>query len=279
MTKGISIILKIGSIFLLALILVMSCCTVVDNSEVGIRFKKFSLTEQGKLVASPVTGFVFYNPVTTSVYTYPVFIQRVDYQPFSVTTKDAAVFTMDPVLAYQINRDRATDIFAKYRRPLKDIEAGYMRTCVYDAYRITANNYTSDELMASRAKFEAEVRLMLDTTLGSEGFVVSEFTSQITPPASLSQAIEAKNQAIQESLKAENLVKQAEANAKIAIAKAEGEAQALKIQADGEAYYNRTVAASLNELLVRQDAIEKWDGKLPEYTGGGALPFINIASK
>lgn len=279
MTKGISIILKIGSIFLLALILVMSCCTVVDNSEVGIKFKKFSLTEQGKLVASPVTGFVFYNPVTTSVYTYPVFIQRVDYQPFSVTTKDAAVFTMDPVLAYQINRDRATDIFAKYRRPLKDIEAGYMRTCVYDAYRITANNYTSDELMASRAKFEAEVRLMLDTTLGSEGFVVSEFTSQITPPASLSQAIEAKNQAIQESLKAENLVKQAEANAKIAIAKAEGEAQALKIQADGEAYYNRTVAASLNELLVRQDAIEKWDGKLPEYTGGGALPFINIASK
>lgn len=279
MTKGISIILKIGSIFLLALILVMSCCTVVDNSEVGIKFKKFSLTEQGKLVASPVTGFVFYNPVTTSVYTYPVFIQRVDYQPFSVTTKDAAVFTMDPVLAYQINRDRATDIFAKYRRPLKDIEAGYMRTCVYDAYRITANNYTSDELMASRAKFEAEVRLMLDTTLGSEGFVVSEFTSQITPPASLSQAIEAKNQAIQESLKAENLVKQAEANAKIAIAKAEGEAQALKIQADGEAYYNRTVAASLNELLVRQDAIEKWDGKLPEYTGGGALPFINIGSK
>ena len=279
MTKGISIILKIGSIFLLALILVMSCCTVVDNSEVGIKFKKFSLTEQGKLVASPVTGFVFYNPVTTSVYTYPVFIQRVDYQPFSVTTKDAAVFTMDPVLAYQINRDRATDIFAKYRRPLKDIEAGYMRTCVYDAYRITANNYTSDELMASRAKFEAEVRLMLDTTLGSEGFVVSEFTSQITPPASLSQAIEAKNQAIQESLKAENLVKQAEANAKIAIAKAEGEAQALKIQADGEAYYNRTVAASLNELLVRQDAIEKWDGKLPEYTGGGALPFINISSK
>ena len=279
MTKGISIILKIGSGLLLALILIMSCCTVVDNSEVGIKFKKFSLTEQGKLVASPVTGFVFYNPVTTSVYTYPVFIQRVDYQPFSVTTKDAAVFTMDPVLAYQINRDRATDIFAKYRRPLKDIEAGYMRTCVYDAYRITANNYTSDELMASRAKFEAEVRLMLDTTLGSEGFVVSEFTSQITPPASLSQAIEAKNQAIQESLKAENLVKQAEANAKIAIAKAEGEAQALKIQADGEAYYNRTVAASLNELLVRQDAIEKWDGKLPEYTGGGALPFINIGSK
>ena len=254
----------------------LTCCTVVDNSEVGIKFKKFSVTEQGKLVTTPVSGFTFYNPITTSVYTYPVFIQRVDYAPFNVTTKDAAAFTMDPVLAYQLDRSKASEVFAKYRKPLHDIEAGYMRTCIYDAYRITANNYTSDELMASRAKFEAEVRAMLDHSLGEEGFTVQEFTSQITPPQSLSAAIEAKNQAIQEALKAENLVKQAEANAKIAIAQAEGEANALKIKADGEAYYNRTVAASLNELLVRQDAIEKWDGKLPEYNGGGAIPFINI---
>lgn len=265
---------------LFAFIIVMcTCvvrCTVVDNSEVGIKFKRFSLTEQGTLKATSVTGFVFYNPITTAVFKYPVFIQRVDYAPFTVTTKDAAVFSMDPVLAYQLNRDRATDVFTKYRRSLNDIESGYMRTCIYDAYRITANNYTSDELMASRAKFEAEVRVMLDNSLGNEGFVVTEFTSQITPPESLSAAIEAKNQAIQESLKAENLIKQAEANAKIEIAKAEGTAKALKIQADGEAYYNRTVAASLNELLVRQDAIDKWDGKLPTYNGQGALPFIKV---
>ncbi|MBR1809241.1 MAG: prohibitin family protein [Paludibacteraceae bacterium] len=257
-------------------ILMSTCCTVVDTSEVGIKFKKFSLTEQGKLDAVPVTGWIFYNPITTSVYSYPVYVQRVDYKPFTVTTKDAAVFSMDPVLAFSLNRDKAVDVFAKYRKPLEDIEAGYMRTVIYDAYRITANKYTSDELMASRAQFEAEVRQMLEKSLNDEGFMVEEFTSQITPPSSLSQAIEAKNQAIQEALKAENLVKQAEANAKIAIAKAEGEAKALRIQADGEAYYNRTVAASLNELLVRQDAIEKWDGKLPEYVGGQNIPMINL---
>lgn len=271
-----SVILKICIAGLVVLMFSLTCCTVVDNSEVGIKFKKFSLTEQGKLVATPVTGFTFYNPITTAVYTYPVYIQRVDYSPFSVTTRDAATFSMDPLLAYQLDRAKATDVFAKYRRPLRDIESGYMRTCIYDAYRITANNYTSDELMASRARFEAEVREMLDRSLGSEGFIISEFTSQITPPQSLSAAIEAKNQAIQEALKAENLIKQAEANAKIAIAQAEGEAKALKIKADGEAYYNRTVAASLNELLVRQDAVEKWDGKLPTYNGAGAIPFLNI---
>lgn len=263
-------------ILLISVIALSSCaCTVVDNSEIGIKFKKFSVTEQGKLEAEPVTGYIFYNPLVTSVFKYPVFIQRVDYEPFTVNTKDAAKFSMDPVLAYQLDRSKATDIFTKYRKPLRDIEAGYMRTCIYDAYRITANKYTADELMGSRAKFEQEVRDMLDSSLGTEGFVISEFTSQIEPPTSLAQMIDAKNQAVQASLKAENLVKEAEANAKIAIAKARGEAEAMKIQADGEAYYNRTVAASLNNLLVQQYAIEKWDGKLPNVNGGNT-PFIHL---
>lgn len=269
-------LISVGAILLVLCLLCATCCTVVDSSEVGIKFKKFDLTEQGTLKATPVSGWTFYNPITTSVYTYPVYIQRVDYTPFTVTTRDAAIFEMDPVLAYQLNRDKAAEVFATYRRPLKDIEQGYMRTCVYDAYRIVANGYTSDELMGSRAKFEAEVRSMLETSMNAEGFLVKEFTSQITPPESLRKMIDAKNAAIQSALRAENEVKEAEANAKIAIAKAEGEARALKIKADGEAYYNRTVAASLNELLVKQDAIEKWDGKLPTYNGGGAVPFLNI---
>ena len=254
-----------------------SCaCTIIDNSEVGLKFNKFSLTDQGKLEATPASGYVFYNPFTQRVFSYPTFIQRVDYPPFTVTTKDAAVFSMDPVLAYQLKRDRAVDVFTTYRRPLVDIEQGYMRTCIYDAYRICANNYTSDELMSSRAKFETEVRAMLDSSLGKEGFEVKEFTSQIDPPQSLREMIDAKNAAVQASLKAENLVKEAEANAQIAIAKARGEAEANKITADGEAYYNRTVAASLNALLVQQYAIEKWDGKLPIYNGGGTVPFVNL---
>ena len=43
-----------------------------------------------------------------------------------------------------------------------------------------------------------------------------------------------------------------------------------------KSYYNRVVSASLNKLIVEQYAIEKWDGKLPTYNGGGALPFVDI---
>ena len=262
-----------------AFVLFLATCTkIVDNSEIGIKFKKFSLTDQGELVANQVSGLTFFNPITTRVFTYPVFIQRVNYDPFTVTTKDAATFTMDPMMAYQLDRSKAAYVFNKYRQSLREIEMGYIRTCIYDAYRISANNYTSDELMANRAKFEQEVRSMLERSLNEEGFKVQEFTSQITPPQSLSAAIEAKNQAIQEALKAENLVKQAEANAQIAIAKAKGEAEATRVKADAEAYYNRTISASLSPFIIQEDWIEKWNGQLPQVTSGQGGMMINLPS-
>ncbi len=278
MKKGPKVFLIVAAVFACLMFLTATCTKMVDNSEIGIKFKKFALTNQGELIANEVTGLIIYNPITTKVFTYPVYIQRVDYQPFTVTTKDAAVFTMDPMLAYQLERSKATYVFSKYRRSLKEIEEGYMRTCIYDAYRITANDYTSDELMANRAKFEQEVKTMLEASLGKEGFEVHEFTSQITPPQSLSAAIEAKNQAIQESLKASNLVKQAEANAQIEIAKAKGEAEAMRIKADAEAYYNRTISASLSALIVQEDWIEKWDGKLPEVTSSSNGLMMTLPS-
>ena len=117
----------IGLIVAAFIVLIFSCTKMVDNSEIGIKFKKFSLTDQGQLIATEVTGLIFYNPITTRVFTYPVYIQRVDYQPFTVTTKDAAEFTMDPMLAYQLERDKASYVFNKYRRDLREIENGCAR--------------------------------------------------------------------------------------------------------------------------------------------------------
>ncbi len=252
-------------------------CTTIDSGSVGIRFLKWSSNEEthGGVIET-CKGWVWYNPITQSIFEYPTYVQRKNYEAFAVNAKDASTFTMDPTIAYRLDPDKAIDVFVKYRRSLPESENGYIRTCIYEAYRTCANQYTSDYLMANRGEFEAEVRKRLEQSLSGEGFIVEEFTSQITPPESLAAAINAKNEAVQNALKAENKVKEAEAEAKIEIAKAEGEAKALKIKGDGEAYYNRVVALSLNQLLVDQYAIEKWDGKLPEYYGGEKMPFIKM---
>lgn len=262
----------VAAVLLVLMIVFMACCTVVDAGEVGVKFHKWSMSEKDYGgVEGTCKGWVFYNPITTSVFSYPTFTQRKQYETIKVNAKDASLFDMDPTIAYRINPDKACDIFTKYRVGVKELEDGYIRTCIYEAYRTCANQYSSDSLMSNRANFERDVRTRLEKSLMSEGFIVEEFTSKITPPASLLSMIDAKNTAIQSALKAENEVKEAEANAKIAVAKAEGNARAMKIKADAEAYYNKTIAASLSPMIIQEDMIEKWDGKMPQIVGGQGM--------
>lgn len=259
---------------LLAAMFMLCSCTTVDSGEIGIKFKKISSEEASYGgVEGTCRGWVWYNPFTESVFTYPTMVQRKNYEPFTVNAKDASIFTMDPQLAYRINPDKAADIFVKYRKPVEELENGYIRTCIYEAYRTCANKYTSDSLMSNRGQFEADVRSRLEKSLAQEGFIVEEFTSAITPPKSLTEMIDAKNRAVQSALKAENEIKEADANAKIAIAKAKGNAEAMRIKADAEAYYNRTIAASLSPMIVQEDWIEKWDGQLPTVMGNQGMMF------
>ena len=267
---------KLFSILLATFLVGMTftSCTVIDSGEVGILFHRWSSdSDDYGGVEGTCKGWVFYNPFTQSVFTYPTFVQRKQYESFNVNAKDASIFEMDPTIAYYINPAKACDIFTNYRVGIKELEDGYIKTCIYEAYRICANKYTSDSLMSNRANFEKDVRTRLETTLMEEGFIVKEFTSKITPPQSLTEMINSKNVAIQSALKAENQVKEAEANAKIAIAKAEGAAKAMKIKADAEAYYNATIAASLSNLIVQEDWIEKWDGKLPTVMSSNSSMF------
>lgn len=181
---------------LFSAMLMFASCTTVDSGEIGIKFKKFSgSSESYGGVEGTVKGFVFFNPFTERVFTYPTIVQRKSYEAFTINAKDASIFTMDPQIAYRIDPDKACDIFVKYRKPIEDLESGYIRTCIYEAYRTCGNAYTSDSLMSNRAKFEADVRARLEKSLKEEGFIVEEFTSAITPPKSLSEMIDAKNKA------------------------------------------------------------------------------------
>lgn len=264
------------SLLLLCCISITSC-TVVDSGEVGIQFHKWSSsTSDYGGVEGTVKGIVVYNPFTSSIFTYPTYIQRKNYEPFSVNAKDASVFTMDPTIAYRIDPSKACDIFVKYRKSIEELESGYIRTCIYEAYRTCANQYTSDSLMSNRANFENDVRVRLNKSLKDEGFIVEEFTSQITPPSSLAEMIDSKNRAVQASLKAANEVKEAEAKAQIAIAEAKGAAEAMRIKADGEAYYNHTISASLSDKIVAEDFIEKWNGELPKIMGSNSTSLLDV---
>lgn len=261
----------------IATIAIFTSCTTIDTNEIGIKYYKWSADENLKGgVVGTVKGFCFFNPFTQRISKYPTNVQRLEYDPFIINAKGGSEFTMTPNLAYNINPEKGIDIFVKYRKPVDDLESGFIKTCIFEAYRIVANRYTPDELMSNLEQFYADVRAHLDQSMGSEGFIVNEFTTALTPPESLRQSIIAKEQAVQKSLQIQNEIEQTKATAEKLIAEAKGKAEALKIEADGEAYYNRTVANSITPILIQQDAIERWDGKTPIVSGDSGS-FIDIS--
>lgn len=261
MTKR--ILIGLGA-FLLA-VLAISSCERIDAGHVGVKVNMFG-SGKGVNDITECTGIVFYNPFSTKVYEFPTFIQHKEYveeESFVVNSKDGSEFTVSPLMNYSVKAEMVPAIFAKYRRPLDEIEEGFLKTAVYDAFRLATNKYTADDLISNRQKFEIEVRSILDGQLLNEGFVVNQFTSNLVYPETFKQSIEAKNNAVQASLMAENKVKTAEAEAKIKIAKAKGDAEALLANARAEAESNRLRQQTLTPMLLQQQWIEKWKGQVP----------------
>ncbi len=258
--------------FFLLVFLFMSC-ERIDAGHVGVKVNQYG-DNKGVSDVTEVTGMVFYNPITHSIYEFPTFIQHKEYtgdNSFVVNSKDGSEFHVSPIINYSVQREKVPSIFAKYRRSLEQIEEGFLKTAVFDAFRLATNKYTADELIGNRQNYENEVRRILETQLLNEGFIVNQFTSNLVYPETFKQAIEAKNNAVQAALRAENEVKTAEAQAKIKVATAEGNAQALLTSAKAEAEANRLKQATLTPLLIQLEYVNKWDGKLPVY---GEVPQL-----
>lgn len=258
---------------LILIAVLMNSCERIDAGHVGVKVNQYG-DNKGVDDVVAVTGMVFYNPITTKVYEFPTFIQHKEYKgdnSFVVNSKDGSEFSVSPIMNYSVQREKVPAIFSKYRRPLEDIEEGFLKTAVYDAFRLATNKYTADELIGNRQGYEVEVRRLLDGQLLKEGFVINQFTSNLVYPETFKKSIEAKNNAVQAALRAENEVKTAEAQAKIKVATAEGNAQAMLTQARAEAEANKLKQSTLTSLLLQQQWIEKWDGKLPVY---GTAPML-----
>ncbi len=257
----------------LLLIILFKSCERIDAGHVGVKVNLYG-DNKGVSDVTEVTGMVFFNPITHNIYEFPTFIQHKEYtgdNSFVVNSKDGSEFHVSPIINYSVKREKVPAIFAKYRRSLDQIEEGFLKTSVFDAFRLATNKYTADELIGNRQAYEIEVRRILETQLLNEGFIVNQFTSNLVYPETFKAAIEAKNNAVQAALRAENEVKTAEAQAKIKVATAEGNAQALLTSAKAEAEANRLKQATLTPLLIQLEYVNKWDGKLPVY---GEVPQL-----
>jgi hypothetical protein len=246
-----------------ALISFVSCNERIDAGYEGILVKLYG-SDKGVQDVSLVTGRVWYNPLTESVYEFPTYVQTINYEAFTVNAKDGSVFTVDPTLSFKVKDGNSPMIFKKYRKDIKEITETTLLNYIKDAFRIEFNKYSTDSIISNREKFEFAIQDNMSKLLSKEGFNLEQMTSGIQYPEAITQAINAKNAAVQEAMRVENELKIAQAQARKLIVLAESEAKA-----------NELRKMSLNNLLIQQQFIEKWDGKTAIYGNAPAF-FKNV---
>ena len=263
---------KLGGIGLLVILIIIGMAVSfkierIDSGQTGV-IVNLAGSDRGVDDATVETGWVVYNRFMKQLFEYPSFAQIVDYEPFDIQDKKGTIFKTDPTIEYFIEREHAKVVFLHYRKTTKDLEQSVILNEVKNAYKDIAGLYETDSLINNRPAFEKEVEALLRTRLSERGFTFTNIQSSVKPNDVLQAAIDDKNTAVQNALKVENEKKAAIAEAEKVVAEAKGKADA-----------NRILQESISPELIQLKAVEKWDGKLPMSTGGGAVPFIQLDKK
>ncbi len=272
--------LVLGAVF------VTTCCTRINPGHVGIQVNLYG-QDRGVSSYPQVTGFVFYNPITTTIKEYPTFVQTAVWthdphegspanEEISFNSKEGLVIYGDISLSYQLESDKVPAFYVKFRSDdLNHFTHGFLRNIARDSFNEVASTYTVDELYGvKKEEFLHAVRDRINKEISTFGVRIEQFGFIGAPrlPDAVVAALNGKIKATQDAIRAENELRQAEAEAQKRIAAAEGEAKSNEI-------LTRSLSPSLLEwrrLELQQLSISKWNGVLPQYTGGGAVPFLQL---
>jgi regulator of protease activity HflC (stomatin/prohibitin superfamily) len=143
---------------------------------------------------------------------------------------------------------------------------------VQEATKATTAKYTAEELISKRPEVRDQISQFMRDRLLRHGIQIDEFSIvNFRFSESFNQAIEAKTTAEQLKLKAERDLERIRVEAEQKIASAKAEAESLRLQKQEIT----PDLLKLREIENQRVALEKWDGRLPQVTGG-SVPLINI---
>lgn len=275
-------------------LMLSGCYKYIDSGNVGVRVTA-SGSNRG-VDPSPIgVGRAWYNPVTETIYEFPVYEQNVLWAKHADATKpdesitlsssQSAKISVDVGMVFEIQDEKVPVLFDKLRKDIDYISHQWMRNHVRDALNRAASHVDTMHILGEgKDKLLEDTKADLNEELAAYGIVVKmlSFASSPRPEQSIQSSIDATITAKQLAIQAENKVAQSKAEADQEIEKARGRAQSVIVEAEAnlkkaelEAQGNQVLSKSVTQELIRYEAIRKWDGSLPKMTGG-VTPFISI---
>lgn len=249
----------IGVITVLLLFLIASTNTIINPGERGVK------VTLGKV--SPISlkeGIYFKIPIVQQIIPMSIKTHAVE-KTTTVYTKDIQNANVTYVLNYNLSPDTANKMYAEVGLTYED---AIVMPATQGVLKDVAGKWNASELISNREKATTEILNNLKSELAKKDICVTGIQiTDIKYDSNFEKSIEDKVIAQQDAFTAKNKTVQIREEANQRVISAEADAKSMRIKSE---------ALSKNKSLVQYEAVQKWDGKLPEYMLGNSVPFISI---
>lgn len=239
-TAGALCVVLVGLVIFIAL---WGAWTIIDTGERGVvlRLGRYVKTmDEGLNCKTPLIDKVVKLNIRDVNLTVDTEVSSGDMQTIKVQTS----------LIYALEPNSVGRIYQKYNVNYENI---LIKPLLLESINSVVANYPIESFVEKRAEISERIKSTFITKAGHDGIVVkSLMITEHDFSDEFNRAIENKKIAEQGALKAKYDLERVTLEAKAQMEKQK----------------------SLNAMVLQEKAIDKWDGKLPQYYSGGELPFI-----
>lgn len=284
------LISTVGGVIIFVALLSMTffSCTSVPPGYVGIKVNLYG-SQRGVDDFPIQTGRVWYNPFTENIYEFPTFLQtrvfsmsphegKRNDESITFNSAEGVGINADLAISYSFEASKVPHLFVEFRQDAEHITDIYVYSQLRDALNNAGGQYkVMDILGDKKQELLAKVKGKLTEILGPKGMKIDmvSFTGRPRVDKRVEAAINAVIEANQRAVEAQQKVVQAQAEADQKVKTAEGDAKSILLRARAQAEANELMSKSITAPLVQWESLQKWNGIMPQVTGG-AMPFISL---
>lgn len=273
-------------IIIVVIILATSAFVIVESGHVGV------VRTLGAVQPEPLPeGFHIKKPFLDKVEQIDIRLAKAKSKS-QAASKDLQTVVTQVTVQYSLSGPIAPLTFQRIGKR-EVVAATVIEPAIQESVKAVTAQYTAEQLVTKRAEVKQQIQKaienFIDVTLKDKNVptalkIANVAITDFEFSEEFNKAIELKVRAEQEALQALNektrRVTQAEAGYQERKLAADGKAYEIETasKAKADAIAREAKALKDNPQLIQLRLAEKWDGTLPKFTGGEAIPLINVES-
>jgi len=227
-------------------------------------------------------------PFATGIEEYPVYLKTIvltkgsnegsgSNDEINVNSVEGQPVSLDVSLSFELDPTQTPKLYSTFRTDIDLITHGFVKQAIRQSLQeVVGTEPIADIIGPKKAEATTRARALIAQRLAPYGFEVKQFTiNELRAPAAVMEAINQKNVMQQQALTAQNELQKNTFQAQGDSIKAAGRAKAITAEAEAQARANEMLARSITPTLVQYELSKKWNGQMPQVTGG-ATPLLQL---